>query len=351
MARTSLLRHYEEYPAMETQDIFKFLFQSAFGCEHLVTDEDAALSYVLREYERVSPHAAPRTDRLAGDYSRVHLSWLHDGLTPETLTRMFCASATSEAHGTSRLESLISTTVELIESGSIPLSSAEFEEDLTAWKAMGFPAVHHSEIFRTTYTPAYRVVSNRFANFLPLFSRLDTMLTKGSVILALEGGSASGKSTLAESLREVYGCNVIHMDDFFLRPHQRTPERLSEVGGNLDRERFAAEVLPALAQGATVTYSPFDCATQSLSAPIILAPNRLTVVEGAYTLHPAFGDYCDLSVYLDIDPEQQRSRIMKRNSPTFAQRFFNEWIPLENRYFTETDIRARVHMTVPVWKS
>ena len=54
---------------------------------------------------------------------------------------------------------------------------------------------------------------------------------------------------------------------------------------------------------------------------------------------------------LDIDPEQQRSRIMKRNSPTFAQRFFNEWIPLENRYFTETDIRARVHMTVPVWKS
>jgi thymidylate kinase len=141
------------------------------------------------------------------------------------------------------------------------------------------------------------------------------------------------------------------MDDFFLRPHQRTPERLSEVGGNLDRERFAAEVLPALAQGATVTYSPFDCATQSLSAPIILAPNRLTVVEGAYALHPAFGDYCDLSVYLDIDPEQQRSRIMKRNSPTFAQRFFNEWIPLENRYFTETDIRARVHMTVPVWKS
>lgn len=351
MARTSLLRHYEEYPAMETQDIFKFLFQSAFGCEHLVTDEDAALSYVLREYERVSPHAAPRIDRLAGDYSRVHLSWLHDGLTPETLTRMFCASATSEAHGTSRLESLISTTVELIESGSLPLSSAEFEEDLTAWKSMGFPAVHHSEIFRTAYTPAYRVVSNRFANFLPLFSRLDAMLAKGSVILALEGGSASGKSTLAESLREVYGCNVIHMDDFFLRPHQRTPERLSEVGGNLDRERFAAEVLPALAQGATVTYSPFDCATQSLSAPIILAPNRLTVVEGAYALHPAFGDYCDLSVYLDIDPEEQRSRIMKRNSPTFAQRFFNEWIPLENRYFTETDIRARVHMTVPVWKS
>ena len=33
------------------------------------------------------------------------------------------------------------------------------------------------------------------------------------------------------------------MDDFFLRPEQRRPERFAEPGGNVDRERFAAEVL------------------------------------------------------------------------------------------------------------
>ena len=32
------------------------------------------------------------------------------------------------------------------------------------------------------------------------------------------------------------------MDDFFLRPEQRTEERLKEVGGNVDRERFLEEV-------------------------------------------------------------------------------------------------------------
>lgn len=35
-------------------------------------------------------------------------------------------------------------------------------------------------------------------------------------------------------------------DDFFLRPEQRTPERLAEPGGNLDRERMKSEVIDRL---------------------------------------------------------------------------------------------------------
>lgn len=33
------------------------------------------------------------------------------------------------------------------------------------------------------------------------------------------------------------------MDDFFLRIEQRTPERMTEVGGNVDYERFLETVL------------------------------------------------------------------------------------------------------------
>lgn len=33
-----------------------------------------------------------------------------------------------------------------------------------------------------------------------------------------------------------------HMDDFYLQGRQRTYERLNEVGGNVDYERFAKEV-------------------------------------------------------------------------------------------------------------
>ena len=77
-------------------------------------------------------------------------------------------------------------------------------------------------------------------------------------------------------------------------------------------------------------------------------PKKLTVVEGAYSMHPAFGRYADLAVFLDIDPDYQKKRILKRNTPPFAERFFNEWIPLEHRYFEGTEIKKRSDMIIPI---
>ena len=349
MGLSALSKHCGDYPALQVQDLFKFLFQSAFGCEHLVTDREAALAYIRREHGRVDPQADPRIDRLSGEYSRVHLSWLNDGLTPETLTGLFLLSAKTEPEGQARLEDMIVTVREMIRRGELPFEPDEFEEKLTVWRAMGCPAIHHSEVFREAYAPAYRVIANRYANFLPLFAKLDTLLKDGTVILAIEGGSASGKSTLTEALRNIYECGVIHTDDFFLRPEQRTAKRLSEVGGNLDRERFTDEVLPSLTRGEAVRYRPFDCGTQTLLPPVTVEKSRLTVVEGVYSAHPAFGTYYDLAVLLDISPEHQRARIIKRNPPFLAERFFGEWIPLENRYFEKTSIRGRMDLCIPVW--
>ena len=351
MNMSALIKHWGEYPRLQVQDLFKFLFQSAFGCEHLAPHWGTALDYICREYYgRVDPQAEPRTDRLEGEYSRVHLSWLSQGLSPETLTGLFVLSAMTESEGRERLEDMIAAAREMIQRGEIPLDPHEFEEKLEAWRAMGYPAIHHSEVFREAYAPAYRVIANRYANFLPLFAKLDALLKDGRVVLAIEGGSASGKSTLAEALPRIYGCGVIHTDDFFLRPEQRTAERLSEVGGNLDRERFMEEVLPSLTRGEAVQYRPFDCGTQTLSPPVTVKQSRLTVVEGVYATHPAFGKYYDLAVFLDISPEQQRARIVKRNPPFLAERFFGEWIPLENTYFEGTAIRDRVDLCIPVWE-
>ena len=74
--------------------------------------------------------------------------------------------------------------------------------------------------------------------------KIDELLTqKDMVVVAIDGKCTSGKTTLASKLVQIYDCNVFHMDDFFLRPEQRTPERFAEVGGNVDYERFQEEVL------------------------------------------------------------------------------------------------------------
>ena len=347
--RERLIKHFEKYPELRAEDIFKFIFQSSFGCEHLVSNESAALEYIKREYASLSGGGEERVEKLDGDYSRVHLSCLSDGLSPETLARIFCLSAKKEGNGAEELIEKLGVATELVREGIIRLDREDFEKRLDEWREAGYPAIHHSDEFRAEYRPAYRVISDRYVAFLPLFERIDSLLNERErVVVALEGGSASGKSTLAEMLSEIYDCNLFHMDDFFLRPEQRTPERLSEIGGNIDRERFATEILLPLERNKAVCFRRFDCGTQTLGEPISLAPKHLTVIEGAYSMHPSFLRYYDLSVFLYIAPDLQRKRIEARNTPSFAKRFFEEWIPLEQRYFEGADVKARADMIIPV---
>ena len=163
--------------------------------------------------------------------------------------------------------------------------------------------------------------------------RIDELLEqKDMVIVAIDGKCTSGKTTLAGRLAEMYDCNVFHMDDFFLRPEQRTAERFAEVGGNVDYERFMEEVLLPLKAGKPFSYRPFDCRTFTLAEPLSVVPKKLNIIEGTYSHHPYFGDPYDLKIVLTIDDQTQRERIMQR--PKFLhKRFFEEWIPMENRYF------------------
>ena len=123
--------------------------------------------------------------------------------------------------------------------------------------------------------------TNQTDRFAPLFAELDRRLAgEVPVRLAIEGGSASGKTTLGKILAERYDCTVFHMDDFFLRAEQRTAARFAEPGGNVDRERFLAEVLLPLRRGEKVFYRRFDCASMQLQNAVETAPKKLVVAEG-----------------------------------------------------------------------
>ena len=167
----------------------------------------------------------------------------------------------------------------------------------------------------------------------PLYSRIDELLLqKKSIAIAIDGNSASGKSSLAALLKPDYSCNVIHMDDFFLRPSQRTPARLKEPGGNIDYERFGKEVIRPLKAGEMFSYRPYNCRTMELSEPVIVNPNRINVIEGVYSLHPHFIEAYDIKVFLSLDETVQRRRLSERNAEIY-ERFVNEWIPMETGYF------------------
>ncbi|MBE6689415.1 MAG: hypothetical protein E7588_09135 [Ruminococcaceae bacterium] len=344
--RNRLITHFNTYNKAQIGDLFKFLHQSCFGCEHMISDYRDVLKRISEELEQ-KPRAKELIEVLDGDYSRVWLGFINNGMSRETFAKLFYLSSKCSKQSENLLEEKLAVLKRLISDGAIPLDKSEFEKAVQKWKSEGYPALHHSESFNKEYQPAYRVISNKFIPFTELFTRIDMLLSKGNAVVAIEGSAASGKTTLAKILGEVYDCTVFHMDDFFLQPHQRTPERFEQIGGNVDYERFHEEVLKPLNENKTVNYRRFDCTSMKMQPAVEIIPKKLTVIEGAYCMRPELSKYYNLSVFLNIDPEMQKKRILHRN-PDMAQRFFDDWIPMEQRYFEAFDIKNKCNVCMEI---
>ena len=193
---------------------------------------------------------------------------------------------------------------------------------------------------------------------------------KDHVIVAIDGRCASGKTTLAGVLQQELNCNVVHMDDFFLRPEQRTAERLQTPGENVDHERFMEEVLLPYKnakivetagsqepdcqelfdqgrkekQTSEIWYRPYDCHTKRLTDQICIVPGKVLVVEGAYSCHKELYEHYDLHIFMDVKPQVQLERIVARNGAEQAKRFQEMWIPLEERYLAEFGVEEQCEM-------
>ncbi len=169
---------------------------------------------------------------------------------------------------------------------------------------------------------------------------------KGSVVLVIEGPCGAGKSTIADELAKEFAARVFHADDYFLRPEQRTPERLDEIGGNFDRERFLLEVAQPAKMRQDAICRNYSCSTGTLSDEFRVAFTPVTIVEGSYCMHPYLGEYYDIALFLTIDPQEQSQRIMQRNGPVMHKRFMEEWIPMENRYFEAMNVPGRCDFVI-----
>ena len=167
---------------------------------------------------------------------------------------------------------------------------------------------------------------------------------RGCAVAAIDGRCASGKTTLAALLQKNCGFPVIHMDHFFLQPQQRTRQRMNEPGGNVDKERFLAEVIPKLRLNKAFFYRPFDCGTLAFAAPVEIEASPVYIIEGSYSCHPELFQFYDLSVFLTVNADEQLRRIALRGGEPAVQRFRELWIPLEERYFSYFSISERCDM-------
>ncbi len=381
------------HPSMEAQDWMKLCFQAAFGAEHLALDPAAAQNYLREEFEKTPAGSGPLYEEISEETVRVNLgAWKREGLPEEWLLRMFLQTAENPPkEGERRFRELTELVTDILREGQTTAGSAapgqtkkeaaaaegsaggaigpgqpEKEEtdtegpaggvaSLRQWKEYlaAYPldnphAVHHSESYRAAEKPAYRLVCRRFLRIFPVLRKLaELRADRGSgtvLVAALDGRSASGKTTLADQLQRVTGAGVIHMDDFFLPGELRIPERLAEPGGNVHYERFAEEVQPFLRKREPFSYRVFDCGKMALGEEQLVPGGELRIVEGAYSCHPKFGEYMDLRVFCDVESGEQERRILARNGAEMLGQFRERWIPLEERYFAAYGIREQAEI-------
>ena len=329
-------------------DAVKLIYQNEFGGGHIVENEKASLSYLLSEYDSARLRKnAPLSEEIGNGYARLYL---HPSQIPyaECVNRIFVLSSRRADGGRETFEQKLGVLRDAAEDGVFAFGTDEARGLSRRLLRGGLPA-------REPQRGVPRGVSARVpcarravrpAPARPI-RHVRPLLRKRNPVICIDGRAASGKTTAAELLAPVIGAQVVHMDDFFLPPALRTAARYAEDGGNVHYERFRDEVIRGIERGEPFTYRVFDCGGMDYADVRTADPSRPIIIEGAYSMHPYFGDACDLRIFSDIDPALQRARILARNGAEMLRRFETEWIPLEERYFTTYDIRSACDIVLP----
>jgi hypothetical protein len=167
--RRILAHHFKHYPLMEVQDIYKLIHQASMGSEHAVQDLDITRAYLEREVNELADGPEePIEDIISADgqIARINLRpYLASNASLENLFEAFVRTANEFEGSTIKLKRYRSYAVQLTDEDSLAFSRTALRTFFDQMEAQGFPAVHHSASYTTTYQPAYRVVLHEFLEY------------------------------------------------------------------------------------------------------------------------------------------------------------------------------------------
>jgi len=165
--RKIFAKQLQRYPAMQTEDLYKLVFQATMGNEHLMTDSAAVHDYLIHELASIQASAAePLLEEISPDGEVVRLN-----LRPfkarqgdhRVLFRAIMQTARAFQKSPQRLEQYWRDLEQMAKSGAIAFDATAMQSFFREMREQGFPAVHHSTVYEEKYAPAYRVLLRKFA--------------------------------------------------------------------------------------------------------------------------------------------------------------------------------------------
>lgn len=302
----------ELHPQATSQDISKLIYQACFGNGHMITSVKDCLDQLKQEV--VQDNSKPSIQNIGNGYVRVSCSAMKE---KEELYNLLFIRSSKQDPDTKFYQSLL------------------MEFDLQPSNNL-----HHSKEYVDTYNPHYRIIKKEYIDYIKGIEFVYKQIQNNErTLICIEGPCASGKTTFSNILHELFSLTIFHMDDYFLQPFQRVPERLEEIGGNVDYERVKKEIFDPWSKQENIVYQRYNCQTLKLEEPIHVPYKDIMVIEGSYSCHPYFKEFDARKIWIDLDSEEQINRLEKR-SKNLLERFIKEWIPKENAYFKKYDIKS-----------
>lgn len=341
-----LLAQAKNKNGFHTQDAIKLIYQNEFHAEHLIGSPEKVLQSLKEEIENNTLNTDFFSEDIGNETVRFHLTKC-DEKAQQLIADFFMLSFENKVKSKESFLKKCNELIDLAKENNDFLPNEPVEKIISKYLQSGIRAIHHSDDFKNSNIVHYRIMNRKNAQMLLIcLKALDLVNKNGHCVLAIDGKCGSGKTTVSSILQKELDCDVVHMDDFFLQSHQRTPLRNEMIGGNFDYERFTDEIIIPLSSRQLYSYRRFDCSKMELGETIELYNKPITIIEGSYSLHPILKNYYDISISLDIDSALQSQRILKRNGPKMHKQFIEKWIPKENQYFDTYHIieNAQFHL-------
>ncbi len=168
-----LEQHLSWYPLMELRDFYKLIYQGVMGSEHLLTSAESYTQYLQAEFRLIQPDASQRLlEPIRRDEALFRLNlapYKVRQLELDRLTAYFLETAQIVYGTKSELRAVWTAFVELCLHGHI----CNFEANVILRfskrvEEADYPAMHHSEIYRQAYKPAYRLLAGKYISALEL---------------------------------------------------------------------------------------------------------------------------------------------------------------------------------------
>ena len=166
-------------------------------------------------------------------------------------------------------------------------------------------------------------------------------------VIAIDGPCLSGKTTISNYLKDCSHLKIVHMDDFFLPKDFQKDLTIKDF--HIDFTSIILQVLIPFRQGMNhATYLKFNCQKQVYTlAEIDFDKDDILLLEGSYSSSPIMREYIDYHIFIDIDSSIQLSRLKQREDSKYDD-YINKWIPKENYYFKEYQIKEKADITFSV---